>query len=83
VQMTRQSLTSVDAVIGAMVLDAQNVALQIPLTAKETLSARWQVLLLVPTQILGLALLPVLIVRFINGYYATEDCRCFQIFWWS
>jgi len=37
VQMRRGTLTSVDAAIGAAILDAQNVALQIPLSAKETL----------------------------------------------
>jgi hypothetical protein len=39
--MQKGTLTSVDAAIGATILDAQDVALQIPLTAKQTLAARW------------------------------------------
>jgi len=83
VQMTRGSLSSVDAAIGAIILDAQNMALQIPLTAKETLAARWQVILLIPTQIVGLVLVPILIVRLTNGNFASDDCKCLHVFWWS
>lgn len=83
VQIHKGTLTSVDAAIGAAILDAQNLALQIPTTSKETLAARWQVILLVPTQILGLVILPVLVVGLTKGGFASEDCRCLCIFWWS
>jgi hypothetical protein len=83
VQMSRGSLTSVDAAIGAFILDAQNMALQIPLTAKETLAARWQVILLIPTQIIGLTLVRILVVRLNNKDFASESCRCLYVFWWS
>ncbi|KAI4606940.1 hypothetical protein J4E83_009851 [Alternaria metachromatica] len=83
VQMYKKTLTSVDAAIGAAVLDAQNVALHIPVAAKQTLAARWQVLILIPAQILGLAFLPVLVIKFIEGSFTSEDCNCFGFFWWS
>ncbi|KAH6878486.1 hypothetical protein BKA58DRAFT_96668 [Alternaria rosae] len=83
VQMYKRTLTSVDAAIGAVILDVQNVALLIPVTAKQTLAARWQVLILIPAQVLGLVFLPVLVVRFIMGGFASEDCKCLDIFWWS
>ncbi|KAI4912237.1 uncharacterized protein J4E92_010088 [Alternaria infectoria] len=83
VQMYKGTLTSVDAAIGAVILDAQNVALHIPSTAKQTLAARWQVLLLIPAQIMGLVFLPVLVTKFIKGGFASEDCQCLDLFWWS
>jgi hypothetical protein len=83
VQMRRGTLSSVDAAIGAAILDAQNVALQIPLTAKETLAARWQVILLLPTQTLGLVVLPFIVVGLDRHHFAFEDCRCFYVFWSS
>lgn len=83
VQMSKGTLTSVDAALGAAILDAQNVALHIPHTTKETLAARWQVLILLPTQLLGLALLPVLVVGLQRGDFASEDCECLYVFWWS
>jgi hypothetical protein len=83
VQVHKGTLTSVDAAVGAAIMDAQNVALQIPLASKETLAARWQVLLSTPTQLLGLAFLPVLVIKLDNGEFASEDCRCLYVFWWS
>ncbi|KAI2621385.1 hypothetical protein GGS26DRAFT_568954 [Hypomontagnella submonticulosa] len=41
VQMGQQTLISVNAVLGAMILVAQNNALSIQLVAKETLASRW------------------------------------------
>jgi hypothetical protein len=41
IQMGRNTLSSVDAAIGFMILDAQNLALQVPFSMKETLAARW------------------------------------------
>jgi len=83
VQMRRGTLTSVDAAIGAAILDAQNVALQIPLTAKETLAARWQVLLVIPTRILGLIVLPFLVAGLERGDFVSEGCECLHVFFWS
>ncbi|KAI4906463.1 hypothetical protein J4E90_010537 [Alternaria incomplexa] len=83
VQMYKGTLTSVDAAIGAVILDAQNVSLHIPATAKQTLAARWQVLLLIPAQIMGLVFLPVVVIKLMKGEFASEDCKCLKIFWWS
>jgi len=83
VQMHRGALTSVDAAVGAAILDAQNVALQIPFSHKETLAARWQVILIIPTQILGLTVLPSLVTGLARGDFASEGCECLFIFWWS
>jgi predicted anti-sigma-YlaC factor YlaD len=41
VRMCRGSLAPADAAVGAMILDGQNMALSIQLTAKETLASRW------------------------------------------
>jgi len=83
VQMRRGTLTSVDAAIGAAILDAQNIALQIPLSTKETLAARWQVLLLIPTQVLGMVVLPILVTGLERGDFLSEGCDCLYVFWWS
>jgi hypothetical protein len=83
VRLCKRTLTSVDAAIGATILDAQNIALHVPVTAKQTLAARWQVILLVLAQIFGLALLPVLVVKLNRGDFASDDCKCLYIFWWS
>ena len=83
VQMRRGTLTSVDAVIGAVILDAQNVALHIPFSTKETLAARWQVLLVIPTRVLGLIVIPFLVTGLARRDFASEDCSCFRAFWWS
>ncbi|OWY45779.1 hypothetical protein AALT_g10323 [Alternaria alternata] len=83
VQLCKGTSTSVDAAIGATILDAQNVALHVPLSAKQTLAARWQVILLMPTQILGLVFLPVLVFKLNRGDFAADDCKCLYVFWWS
>jgi len=74
VQLCKRTLTSVDAAIGATILDAQNMALHVPLTAKQTLAARWQVILLVLAQIFGLAFRPVLVVKLNRGDFASAEC---------
>lgn len=43
VQISRGTLSLADAATGAMVLDAQNIALSVQLVSKEVLAARWQV----------------------------------------
>jgi hypothetical protein len=42
VQIGARTLTSADAVLGAMVLDAQGSAISITLVVKDVLAARWQ-----------------------------------------
>jgi hypothetical protein len=62
-QMGRRTLSPADAVVGAMILDAQNVGMSVQLAAKETLTSRWQVGVVVFLQALGLAVVPVLILK--------------------
>jgi len=76
-------LSLADAATGAMILDAQNAALSIQLTAKETLAARWQVSLVVATQALGLAVIPVLVTRLADGSLIGGACPCVEVFWWA
>lgn len=82
-QMRLGTLSSADAVVGSMILDAQNVGLSIQLAAKETLAARWQVKVVVLTQTFGLVVIPVLISNFTHGAFANDDCRCLTVFWWA
>ncbi|KAM5344946.1 hypothetical protein ACJ41O_010808 [Fusarium nematophilum] len=76
---------SMDTFLGAMILDAQSVALSIPLAAKETLAARWQVRVMAITQLFGLAGLPLLVANLFRGSFAADDCRCrcLTLFWWA
>lgn len=82
-QMRLGTLSSADAIIGAMILDAQNAGLSIQLAAKETLAARWQIKIVVLAQIFGLITIPVLVSNFIRGEFASDDCRCLTVFWWA
>lgn len=82
-QMRLGVLTSVDAVVSAMVLDAQNVGLSIQLGAKETLAARWQVRIAVVVQAFGMVVIAVLVDGFVGGAFATESCECLTVFWWA
>lgn len=84
VQMILGTLTLVNAVIGAMILDAQNVGLSISLTAKDTLAARWLVRIIVPAQIFGFVVISILIANFTRGEFANDDnCSCLTVFWWA
>ncbi|KAH6641865.1 hypothetical protein F5144DRAFT_149880 [Chaetomium tenue] len=83
VQLRRATLSPPDAAAGAMILDAQNMALSIQLAAKETLAARWQVGIVVLTQVFGLSIVPVLVSNFFEGSFATEECGCLTVFWWA
>jgi hypothetical protein len=83
VRMVRGTLTPVDAAIGAMILDAQNMALAIQLTAKETLTSRWQVVLAVLTQFVGLGTICAIVARLNTQSYAPESCSCLSVFWWG
>ncbi|KAI0387715.1 hypothetical protein F5Y04DRAFT_240822 [Hypomontagnella monticulosa] len=83
VQMGQQTLTSVNAVVGAMILDAQNNVLSIQLVAKETLASRWQVWVVLLSQALGIVVLPIVVANFTRGSFTIEDCNCFSAFWWA
>lgn len=83
VKMSQVTLSPADAIIGAMVLDAQNLALMIQLGAKETLAARWQVGIVVLTQVLGLSVVTLLVSHFAQGTYASDACPCLTVFWWA
>lgn len=83
VQLRRGTLSPPDAAAGAMILDAQNMALSIQLVAKETLAARWQVGIVVLTQVFGLSIVPVLVSNLFAGSFATGECGCLTVFWWA
>ncbi|KAJ0158926.1 hypothetical protein CTA2_10626 [Colletotrichum tanaceti] len=74
--------TTAEVVLGSMMLDAQNSALSIPLVTKETLAARWQVVVTVVCQGLGLAVLGV-ILHDISDDRFVEDCQCVEVAWWG
>lgn len=79
----RRQLSPVDAILGSMILDAQNNTLSIQLATKETLAARWQVSTVLSAQLFGLVVQGILIGSFSNGSFLTEDCECFSVFWWA
>ncbi|KAK4098030.1 hypothetical protein N658DRAFT_526641 [Parathielavia hyrcaniae] len=86
VQYGRGTLSPADAVIGAMILDAQNSALLIQLTTKETLAARWQVGIIAACEVAGLVAVPFLVQGFRRGVLgaARADCeQCLSVFWWA
>jgi hypothetical protein len=83
VRMARNTLTPVDAAIGAMILDGQTMALAIQLTAKETLTSRRQVVIAVITQFVGLGTISAIVAGLNDRSYASEDCNCLTVFWWG
>ncbi|KAK0741427.1 hypothetical protein B0T18DRAFT_420132 [Schizothecium vesticola] len=91
VQYGRGTLTPADAIIGAMILDAQNSALLIQLATKETLAARWQVGIIAACQLTGLAVIAFFVAAFGGGPATADtypppspDCRqCLRVFWWA
>ncbi|KAI3400866.1 hypothetical protein diail_1555 [Diaporthe ilicicola] len=82
-QMGRGTLSAADAVVGAMILDAQNVGLSVHLEAKETLASRWQVGIVVLAQVFGLIVIPVLVFKFVRADFSNEECSCLTVFWWA
>ncbi|KAJ2993585.1 hypothetical protein NUW58_g1794 [Xylaria curta] len=84
VPLGRHSLAPVDALLGAMVLDAQNIALSMQLVTKETLASRWQVVMVWLGQVIGLVTVGALVGGFTTtNWLDTSDCRCFSVFWWA
>ncbi|TID07461.1 hypothetical protein CH35J_000093 [Colletotrichum higginsianum] len=76
-------LTTAELVLGSMMLDAQNSALSIPLVTKETLAARWQVVITVVCQGFGLALLGVILHDIGDEKLIVAGCRCVAVAWWG
>lgn len=83
VRLTSGDLSPLDAVLGAMILDGQSMALSIQLASKETLASRWQVSMVVATQLLGYGTTVAIIALFNNGGSPTAECRCVRVFWWG
>ncbi|RSL99230.1 hypothetical protein CEP52_009846 [Fusarium oligoseptatum] len=83
VQVNQGTLTLADAAVGAMILDAQNMALSIPLAAKEALAARWQVRVMSLIQLFGLVTLIFIVRQLFQGSFSTKDCPCLTVFWWA
>jgi hypothetical protein len=69
-----------------MILDAQNSALLIQLTTKETLAARWQVGIIAACQATGLVVIAFIVQGFRQGHLGATraDCeQCLSVFWWA
>lgn len=83
VQMSRKTLSSADAIIGAMIIDSQSNAISIQFVAKETLAARWQVIAILLCQLFGLVTLPLIVQGFVMGRFERGSCECVSVFWWA
>ncbi|RYP21276.1 hypothetical protein DL765_002325 [Monosporascus sp. GIB2] len=84
VPLGRHSLAPVDTLLGAMILDAQNMGLFIQLVAKETLASRWQVVMVWFGQAIGLSTVRALVGGFTaTNWLDASECRCFSVFWWA
>ena len=83
VRLVPGSLSLVDAAIGSMVLDGQNMALSIQLCSKEILASRWQTGIAVVAQVFGLSTMIAISAAFTQGFLSTSDCRCLGLFWWG
>jgi len=83
VQIGQGTLTPLDAGIVVMILDAQNAALAVAFSSRETLAARWEVVSISAAQVFGLVVIGVVLARFEEGGFVTGDCKCFEFFWWA
>ncbi|KAK5655751.1 hypothetical protein OQA88_5288 [Cercophora sp. LCS_1] len=83
VQIGQGTLTPLDAAIVVMMLDAQNAALAVSFSSRETLAARWEVVSVSVAQFFGLVVIGIVLARFEEGRLATPDCSCFSYFWWA
>ena len=83
VQLGKWRLTTTNAVLGALILDAQNMAVSILLGSKETLAARWQVGIIAVTNAFGLAVIPIIMRRFERNTLEKDPCKCLTFFWWA
>ncbi|KAI1464154.1 uncharacterized protein F4812DRAFT_468112 [Daldinia caldariorum] len=83
VPLARRELSPIDAILGSLILDAQGNSLSIQLVTKETLAARWQVVIVLIAQLLGLIIEGILVGNFTRNLRPTSDCDCFSAFWWA
>ncbi|KAI1798526.1 hypothetical protein F4811DRAFT_203749 [Daldinia bambusicola] len=83
VPLARRELSPIDAILGSLILDAQGNSLSIQLVTKETLAARWQVVIVLIAQLLGLVIEGILVGNFTTNLRPTSDCDCFSAFWWA
>jgi hypothetical protein len=83
VPLVRQELSPVDGILGAIILDVQNVSLSVQLMVKDALAARWQVYMVIFGQAAGLATIAALVSSFTADHLAADGCRCFSAFWWA
>lgn len=83
VRLRLGTLTPVDGAISAMILDGQSMALSIQLAAKETLTSRWQVFIVVCAQFIGLGTACAIVAGFNDGLYTSADYSCLTVFWWG
>ncbi|KAK1543614.1 hypothetical protein CPAR01_04247 [Colletotrichum paranaense] len=85
----RKILTSASAILGAMILDSQNSALSILLITKQTLAARWQVVIVIFCQTVSMVLIPILVEKYTHHQSDEElaldanKCELLQVFWWG
>ncbi|CAG9954733.1 unnamed protein product [Clonostachys rosea f. rosea IK726] len=85
-QMIEGKFTSPDAIVSAMLLDAQGSAMSITLAVKDILASRWQVWLTIMSQTFGWVVLVVCVVMFGAGGFVSNDensCFCIKVFWWG
>ncbi|KAI0965041.1 hypothetical protein F4678DRAFT_485665 [Xylaria arbuscula] len=84
IPLARRKLSPIDAILGALILDVQSSAMAIQLTAKETLASRWQTVLALLSQVLGLSIEGILVNWFSKDWlFKNDKCSCFSVFWWS
>ncbi|KAI0813493.1 hypothetical protein GGR55DRAFT_702587 [Xylaria sp. FL0064] len=83
VQASQGTLSAADAAIGAMILDALNMALPIQLFMKRPLASRWQVCVVLLVQLLGLIIIAIIIAGFNQGRFIDPNRQCLTFFWWS
>ncbi|KXH65840.1 hypothetical protein CSAL01_03773 [Colletotrichum salicis] len=82
-------LTPASAILGAMILDSQNMALSILLINKQTLASRWQVGIVIFCQAMTMVLIPILVRGFLgklsNTHLSSDagGCKFIQVFWWG
>ncbi|KAI3556866.1 hypothetical protein CABS03_12903 [Colletotrichum abscissum] len=84
----RSMLTPASAILGAMILDSQNMALSIILINKQTLASRWQVGIVIFCQAMSMVLIPILVRGFLGTLSDTsltpdDNCKSIQVFWWG
>ncbi|KAH9908626.1 hypothetical protein F4778DRAFT_717935 [Xylariomycetidae sp. FL2044] len=83
VPLGRGELSSIDGVLGSLILDAQSNSLSILMMTKQALAARWQIGIALLGQTLGLLVEGVIVGSFSAGKLPNDGCECFSVFWWA